>query len=67
MSIRKVEKVSGIGSTRCSTGKSRDEGRSFREALRKAAQKTNPNCDRIEFSTSIGRVPKKGDNEREQE
>lgn len=65
MSIRRVEKVSGISPTKCSTGKSRDERRSFREALRKAAQKTNPNCDRIDFSTTIGRVQEKGDNEKE--
>ena len=52
MSIRKVEKVSGIGSTRCSTSSSRDERKNFREALEKAAKKRN--FDVSNFSKKLG-------------
>ena len=41
MYIRKVGKVSGIGSTRCSTSKSRDEGKKFKKALEEAAKRKN--------------------------
>lgn len=41
MSTRKVERISGIGSTRCSTSKSRDEGKKFKKALEEAAKRKN--------------------------
>ena len=51
MSIRKIEKVNKISATKSSTGKTRDERKSFKETLQQSSKRKN--FDVLSFSKNL--------------